>query len=110
MIEHFKRIMPQICRNMVRKWVEDLVITETFVGLRFQAAILKKIAEELGAQYRLAGPDEEAKEIDGYINDIPVSVKPTTYKSRRLTLSEDIGAAIIFYEKNKTGLIVEVDL
>jgi hypothetical protein len=95
---------------MVRKWVEDLVITKTFVGLRFQAAILKKVADQLGAQYRLAGLDDEAKGIDGYINDTPVSVKPTTYKSSRLMLPEQIGAAMIFYEKKKSGLIVEFDL
>jgi len=28
--------------------------------------------------YRLAEPDEESKGIDGYIGDIPVSIKPNT--------------------------------
>jgi hypothetical protein len=110
MIEEFQRVIVQIDKKMVRDWVEDLVITKTFVGLRFQEAILKRIAEELGRHYRLATPDDEAKGIDGYINDIPVSIKPSTYKSKRLTLSEQIGAAIIFYEKKKTGLTVEFDL
>ncbi len=110
MIEEFQRVIVKIDKKMVRDWVEDLVITKTFVGLRFQEAILKRVAEQLGRPYRLSTPDDEAKGIDGYINDVPVSIKPSTYKSKRLTLSEQIGAAIIFYEKKKTGLMVEFDL
>ena len=110
MIEQFRQVITQIDRNMVHDWVEDLVITKTFVGLRFQEAILKKVAGQLGARYRLSTPDDEARGIDGYINDVAISIKPTTYKSKRLTLSEQIGAAIIFYEKKRTGLIVEFDL
>lgn len=110
MIEELRRVIVQIDRNMVRAWVEDLVITKTFVGLRFQEAILRRVAEHLGRPYHLSTPNDEAKGIDGYINDVPVSIKPATYKSKRQTLSEQIGAAIIFYEKKKTGLTVEFDL
>jgi len=110
MIEEFQQVIVKIDKKMVHDWVEDLVITKTFVGLRFQEAILKRVAEGLGGHYRLAAPDDEARGIDGYINDVPVSIKPSTYKSKRLTLSEQIGTAIIFYEKKKTGLTVEFDL
>ncbi len=110
MIAELQRVIVQIDKKMVRDWVEDLVITKTFVGLRFQEAILKKIAESLGRQYRLSTPDDEAKGIDGYIDDVPVSIKPATYKSKRLTLSEHIGVATVFYEKKKTGLSLEFDL
>jgi len=95
MLEEFQRVMVRIDKNMVRDWVEDLVITKTFVGLAFQEAVLKRVAEQLGRSYRLATPDDEAKGIDGYINDVPVCTKPSTYKSRRLTLAEQIGVAII---------------
>jgi hypothetical protein len=110
MVEEFRQTIGKIDKKMVRNWVEDLVITKTFVGFRFQEAILKKVAEMLNGQYRLATPEDEAKGIDGYINGIPVSIKPSTYKSKRLMLSEQIGAAIIFYEKTKAGLVVEFDL
>src|SRR3989337_1900337 len=65
-------------KEMVTKWVEDLVIIKTFLGLRFQEAILKKGAELKGTTYRLALPDDESKGIDGYIGSTPVSIKPET--------------------------------
>lgn len=110
MIEQFRQVITKINRQMVRDWIEDLVITKTFVGLRFQEAILKKAAAETGTHYRISMPEDEARGIDGYIGDLPVSIKPSTYKSKRLTLSEQIGATIIFYEKTKTGLTIEFDI
>lgn len=95
-----------IDESLIEQWVRDLVIVQTFLGLRFQEAILKRGAEIKRVGYRLATTDEEAKGIDGFIGDIPVSVKPTTYKVEA-SLIEDIQAKIIYYEK-KRGWI-EVD-
>jgi hypothetical protein len=39
---------------MVRKWVEDLVITKTFGGMYVQKAILVKNAELKNQKYRLS--------------------------------------------------------
>src|SRR5580658_9863212 len=36
MVTHFKDVMSQIDREMVEKWVRDLVIVKTFIGLKFQ--------------------------------------------------------------------------
>jgi len=55
-----------------------LVLVKTFIGLKFQEAILKKVASIMGKTYRLTKPEEEAKGIDGFIGDIPVSIKPST--------------------------------
>jgi hypothetical protein len=74
--------------------------------LRFQEAILKKGAEIKGTTYRLATPVEESKGIDGYIGDIPVSIKPYSYKVKA-SLPEHIEAKIIYYNKVKDG--IEVD-
>jgi hypothetical protein len=90
-------------KDMVRRWVRDLVIVKTFIGLRFQEAILKRIANEFKTHYRLSTPEEEGRGIDGYIGDVPVSLKPTTYRSKGM-LPEKIEADIIFYEKTKDGL------
>ena len=70
MIENFKHIMPVIDRDMVKDWAKDLVLVKTFIGLRFQEAILKKMAELKGCDYRLAQPHEESQGIDGYVGDI----------------------------------------
>ena len=81
---------------------------KTFVGLKFQEAILKHVASYMKKEYRLAEPDEEAKGIDGYIGDIPVSIKPQSYASKQM-LPEMIGVRIIYYEKVKDGINVFFD-
>jgi hypothetical protein len=88
---------------MIEAWVKDLVIVKTFVGLKFQEAILKRVAVTLGKDYRMSGPDDEAKGIDGFVGEVPVSIKPQTYDSKKM-LPEVIGAHIIYYDKVKGGI------
>lgn len=107
MIGNFKSVINQIDESMVRQWVRDLVIVKTFIGLKFQEAILKKIANIFGVDYRLATPTEESKGIDGYIGGIPVSLKPKSYFSKGM-LPESIGVDVIYYEKVKDGLKVVI--
>jgi uncharacterized protein YukE len=45
MLENMKNAMNKIDENMVYEWARDLVIVQTFIGLQFQEAILKKAAE-----------------------------------------------------------------
>ncbi|MEK6681153.1 MAG: MjaI family restriction endonuclease [Nitrospirota bacterium] len=106
MLENMKDALNKIDDNMVNLWVRDLVIVQTFLGLKFQEAILKKAAEIKRANYRLSNKGDESKGIDGYIGDMPVSIKPDTYKTKK-SLSEDINAKIIYYKKVKNG--IEVD-
>lgn len=105
-LQELKNAIKSIDRETVEKWVKDLVIVKTFVGLRFQEAILKEGAEIKGTNYRLSESDEESKGIDGYIGDIPVSIKPYTYKVKA-ALPEHIGIKIIYYKKIVDG--IEVD-
>ncbi len=103
MIDNFRDIMDKIDEKMIRQWVRDLVIVKTFIGLRFQEAILKKITEKFNTNYRLATPEDESKGIDGYIEGIPVSLKPTTYGSKQMLL-EKLEGYVIYYEKQKDGV------
>ncbi len=103
-----KQVLQPIDRKIIRKWVEDLVIVKTYAGLRFQEAIIKKLAELEGKDYRLAEPDEESKGIDGYIGEEPVSIKPESYDSMKM-LPEIINARIIYYTKGKDGILVETE-
>ncbi|MBI5360281.1 MAG: MjaI family restriction endonuclease [Planctomycetes bacterium] len=43
---------------------------------------MKKGAELKAVEYRLSKPDEAVCGIDGYIGDMPVSIKPDTYKAK----------------------------
>ncbi len=106
MLDILRNAMGKVDRKMVEQWVRDLVIVKTFAGLRFQEAILKKGAEIKGMSYRLAKPDEESQGVDGFIGDISVSIKPTTYKVKA-ALPEHIKFKIIYYEKIDDG--IEVD-
>ncbi|HBD94938.1 MAG: restriction endonuclease [Spirochaetes bacterium GWF1_31_7] len=103
MVNHFKEVMTQIDKEMIEKWVKDLVIIKTFVGLKFQEAILKYVAKQFSFSYRLAEPQEESQGIDGFINVIPVSIKPISYEIKK-SLSEKILVSIIFYKKLKDGI------
>ena len=107
-VENLKEAIQLIDKDMVRDWVEDLVIVKTFNGLYVQDAILSKIAENLGEKYRLATPYEESQGIDGFVGDIPYSIKPNTYKTMG-RLSETINVRMVYYTKTKTGLTVEVE-
>jgi len=106
MLENFKDAMRKIDEDMVYEWARDLVIVQTFVGLQFQEAILKKGAEIKGVNYKMSEKTDESQGIDGYLGDIPVSIKPDTYKLKK-SLREEIPAKVIFYKKIKNG--IEVD-
>ena len=90
-------------RKKIEAWVKDLVIVKTFVGLKFQEAIMKRVAATMGKGYRMSDPEDEAKGIDGYIGEIPISIKPQTYESKQM-LPEIIGVHIIYYDKVKDGI------
>jgi len=108
MMNNLKEAIKAIDKSMIKKWVEDLVLEKTFIGLRFQEAILKKVASIKNTNYRLAEPKEESKGIDGFIGDIPISIKPITYKTKD-ALREEIKVKIIFYNKTKSGLEIDAD-
>lgn len=107
MIENFKEVVDKIDRPLVKSWVEDLILAKTFAGLKFQEAILKKLAEIKGCGYRLAEPDEEAQGIDGFVGEEAYSVKPSTYDVIP-TVAETIAVKMITYEKKRDGIVFEV--
>lgn len=107
MIDKFKEVLNSIDKKLIEEWAEDLVLSKTYAGLRFQGAIIKKVADFMGKKYRLATPVEEAKGIDGIIGNMPISIKPITYKLKK-ELTEEIGAKIIYYEKINSDILVDI--
>ncbi len=107
MIDNFKDVMEQIDKELIEKWVYDLVVVKTFIGLKFQEAILSKISQIFNQTYRLASPEEESKGIDGFIGEIPVSIKPETYKTQK-NLKENIKVKIIYYKKVRDGISIDL--
>lgn len=107
-VENLQKAILLIDREMVRHFVEDLVIHKTFNGMYVQKAILVSLAEKKGTPFRLATPAEESMGIDGYVGEVPYSVKPDTYKTME-RLSETISVKMIYYTKTKTGVKIEVE-
>ena len=107
-VENLKKAIVLIDKDMVRRWVEDLVIVKTYNGLYVQQVILASLAAKLGEPWRLSSPEEESKGIDGFVGTTPYSIKPTTYKTMD-RLSETIDVKMIYYSKTTTGLSIEVE-
>jgi len=105
MIEKLRSAMDFIDRELIDKWVDDLLINKTFYGFRAQTVILDQLSMMLDVPLRDATPEDESKGIDGYLDGNPVSVKPSTYRQK--ALSEDIGCPIIYYEKKSNGIRVD---
>lgn len=106
MVGNLKEAIKKIDEPMIKKWVEDLVLEKTFIGLRFQESIIKKVATVKKKTYKFGTPQEESKGIDGFIGDDAISIKPITYKTKKM-LRENIEAKIIYYDKTKSGLNID---
>lgn len=107
-ILNMKSAIPLIDKELVKKWVEDLVINKTFYGLYVQDVILSAISNKIGKSYRRASPDEESKGIDGYVGDKAYSIKPYSYKCKNM-IHDRIDVIIIYYTKTKNELVIEFD-
>jgi len=105
MVDNLKTALVSIDQGMIERWVRELVLEKTFIGLRFQESILKKLSEIKGLPYRLSTPEEESHGVDGFIGDTPVSIKPVTYKTKNL--QENLVGTIIYYEKTDDGLVID---
>jgi uncharacterized protein YukE len=107
MLECFKKQLNEIDKPMVELWVKDLVLVKTFIGLRLQEPILRKAAELLDTSFRFADPSAEAIGVDGYVGEIPVSIKPITYREKSSLPEKIVDIKIIYYTKQDDG--IEVD-
>lgn len=100
--------MTDLIQEFPGRTFEEWVLVKTYTGLKFQEAILRKLSEIKGCDFRLAEPLEEAKGIDGYVGEDAYSIKPSTYEGMQF-LSETIDIKIIIYEKKKNGIEFEIE-
>ena len=63
MVENLKDAIEKIDRDMVERWVDDLVIVKTFVGLKFQEAVLKKLHKKHNKRIVLRNRKRKRKEL-----------------------------------------------
>lgn len=110
MVAKMRKAAEEIDEKMVRRWVKDLVLYKTYIGLgRNEEAIFEKLAEHYGLDHTRSTPREESKGIDGYLGNQPVSVKPITYQQKS-RLQEDIAVPIVYYEEYETTNSLKIHL
>ena len=97
-----KENLNELTKDDVREWTQDLIISKTHAGLQIQLDVLKLCSGD--QSYRLANVEEEAKGIDGFIGDEPVSIKPNTYKKTINAGKETIPYRIIYYTNGSKGV------
>jgi hypothetical protein len=97
----------EITKDMVNKWVYDLIIYKTAEWLIIQEFILMQLSKKFNLKYSIATPQDEAKNIDGYLWDIPVQIKPDTYQSKKTTVRNEINIPIIYYKKTPQYLSID---
>lgn len=102
----FKRVIDNVTDEMIELWVKDLVLVKTFIGLKFQEAILKKVADATGLDYSLSSPEQESRGIDGVIGNREVSIKPISWRDQVIQ-RENLQGILIYYQKTDEGLEIE---
>lgn len=97
-IQEYRRVLEEIERETVKRWIEELVLIKTPEGLTHEGEVLEHLADEYDMELTDSSADEESQGIDGYLGEKPVSVKSAEYatNSRREEI-EDIDHPIILY-------------
>jgi hypothetical protein len=107
-LSEFKYVIDNITDEMIKLWVKDLVLVKTFIGLKFQEAILKRVTDATGLDYSLASPEQEASGIDGLVGNHEVSIKPSSWKDQVIQ-RENLQGVLIYYRKTDDGLEIEFE-
>ena len=102
-----KQAINAITDQDLSEYYDDLMFSKTFSGLYVQDEILRDIAADKNATYRKPNATEEGQGIDGFIDNVPYSVKSETYKGSAANNSETINAKMVYYSENKKDKNIE---
>jgi len=67
----------------VEFFVENLIINQSYTGLKIQEAILIKMSEIMGEDYIWGTDREDSSGVDGFVGDIPFSIKSKSSKMKK---------------------------
>ena len=100
----------KIDRPMIKKWVEDLVIYKSYKSLIYEDIALGEVAKRLNTDYQRARPEDESKQIDGFIEGRPVQVKKKDGKYNVMMDMIPNSHTLITYKENRnSSLMIEFD-
>jgi|LSQX01.2.fsa_nt_gb hypothetical protein len=107
-LERFKEVLAALDEDTVYEWLYDLIVVKTYQGLQVQDIVIQKVAEQLQKPWRCSTSNDEARGIDGFIGETPVSVKPSTI-TLTPNIKDKLPDCIIIYTKTSAGLRVTFD-
>jgi len=107
MLLKFKSSLDKISDDHILKWIEDLVYEKTYFGLDLEA-IVREYLFSVGHEVRKANPSEESKNIDLFMNGLPLQIKPKTIEYKQ-SIKSKIETIIIYYEFIENNLYLEFD-
>ena len=102
-----KQAINDITDDDLQAYYDDLMFNKTFTGLYAQDEILRDIAADKKAKFRKPTATEEGRGIDGYIDDVPYSIKSETYKDSAAKNNETINAIMVYYKDNKKDKTID---
>lgn len=95
-----------IDKQLVKKWVEQLVYQRTPSGLFYEIGILQYISEEHDLEYENSNSQDETEGIDGFLDGNEVQVKPDSYEHGG-TERQMPSVATIVYEIQDDNILVD---
>lgn len=99
----------QVTYEDMKKYIENIIYKKSFNGLSKEYNILKDIASTYNYTFRYSDASDEKNNIDGWLNDKPIQIKPESYygiqKKNPGSVSKEVFT--IYYRENKDGLIYD---
>lgn len=80
-LEEIKNNINELDKDDVKEYIEDVLFKKTFNGLNIEIEIIKEISNKYNYEYKFSNHIDEREGIDGFINNIPIQIKPNTYKN-----------------------------
>jgi hypothetical protein len=92
-------------KKFIRKFVKNLVINQTYTGLKIQEVILIKLSQIMRKNFKWSSGKEDSSGVDGYIGNIPISIKPKTSRENKKP-----GTKRVYYEIDENKHILKFSI
>ncbi len=103
-----KKIANELNMDVVKNWQEQLIIEKTFIGLSCEYLIGKYLSERFNREFIRSNPSDESKNIDFYLDNIAIQIKPISNKIRQHIVQYK--TIIIEYEITGVDKTIEIIL
>ena len=92
-------------KPFVEAYVENLLLDQTYQGLTIQEIILRKLSQITGKKYVWSSSTQDSGGTDGFVGEIPVSIKPKTCSEKKAP-----GVKRAYYKINENKNIIKFEI